>query len=285
MYERIILANFRMKQNSIQKQHISCRTFDIYAADCRLRVKSIELRSDSVATDRPTLVFLHEGLGCIELWRDFPEILCQATGCSGLVYDRKGYGGSEMFEDPWPLDYLQKESLIYLPALLKECHIDRAVLIGHSDGGTIALLTAAIHGNVVRAIITEAAHIFVEELTITGIRKAVELFETGHLKEKLTRYHKENTKTIFYRWVDRWLSPEFLSWNIEGYLPKITCPILVLQGEDDMYGTSAQIQGIVGHVSGPAHSKLIPDCGHVPHFQAKNAVLSEMTQFIRTIVT
>lgn len=274
-----------MKQNSKEKHHISSRTFHLRVADCRLRVKTIELRSDTVATDRPTLVFLHEGLGCIEFWRDFPEILCQATGCSGLVYDRKGYGGSEMFEDPWPLDYLQKESLIYLPALLKECNIDPAVLIGHSDGGTIALLTAAIHGNLIRAIITEAAHIFVEELTIAGIRKVVELFETGPLKEKLARYHKENTETIFYRWADRWLSPEFLSWNIQGYLPKITCPILVLQGEDDEYGTPAQIQGIVGHVSGPAHSKLIPACGHVPHFQAKNVVLSEMTQFIRTIVT
>ena len=274
-----------MKQNSIQKHRVFCRTFDIYAEACRLRVKSIELHPDSIASDRPTLVFLHEGLGCIELWRDFPETLCQVTGCSGLVYDRKGYGGSEKFEEPWPLDYLEKESLIYLPELLKECNIDHAVLIGHSDGGTIALITAAIHGNVVCGIITEAAHIFVEELTIAGIRKAVEAFETTPLNKKLARYHKENTETIFYRWASRWLSPEFLSWNIEEYLPKITCPILVLQGEDDEYGTSAQIQGIVDRVSGPAHSKLIPDCGHVPHFQAKNAVLSEMKQFISTIIT
>jgi pimeloyl-ACP methyl ester carboxylesterase len=273
-----------MKQNSKQKQHISCRTFHVRAYGCRLRVKSIELRSDSVGIDRPTLVFLHEGLGCIEVWRDFPETLCEATGCSGLVYDRKGYGGSEKFEGPWSTDYLQKESLLYLPELLKECNIDHAVLIGHSDGGTIALITAAIHGDVVCAIITEAAHIFVEELTIAGIRKTIEAFETTPLKEKLARYHKENTEIIFYRWADRWLSPEFLSWNIERYLPKITCPILVLQGEDDEYGTHAQIQGIVGHVSGPVHSRVIPDCGHVPHFQAKHAVLSEMTQFIGTIV-
>jgi len=242
----------------------------VRVAGCRLRVKSIELRSNLVSKDRPTLVFLHEGLGCIELWRDFPETL---------------YGSSEKFEDPWPPDYLQKESLTYLPELLKECNIDHTILIGHSDGGTIALITAAIHGNLVCAIITEAAHIFVEEQTITGIRKAVEAFETTPLKEKLARYHKENTETIFYRWADRWLSPEFLKWNIERYLPKIVCPILVLQGCDDEYGTPAQIQGIVGHVSGPVYSKLIPDCRHVPHYQAKNAVLSEMTQFIRTIVS
>ena len=274
-----------MKQTSKQKQYISCRTFHIRAAACRLRVKSITLRPDSVSTDRPTLVFLHEGLGCIELWRDFPETLCQATGCPGLVYDRKGYGGSETFEEPWPLDYLQKESLTYLPALLKECNIDHAILIGHSDGGSIALITAAIHGHVVRAIITEAAHIFVEEITIAGIRNAVEAFETTSLKEKLARYHKENTEMVFYRWANRWLSPEFLNWNIERYLSKITCPILVLQGEDDEYGTPAQIQGIVSHVSGTAYSKLIPDCGHAPHFQARNTVLSEMTQFIKTIVS
>ena len=274
-----------MKRPFKEKRSLFCRTFHVRVAGCRLRVKSIELRSNLVSKDRPTLVFLHEGLGCIELWRDFPETLCEATGCSGLVYDRKGYGGSEKFEDPWPQDYLQKESLTYLPELLKKCNIDHTILIGHSDGGTIALITAAIHGNLVCAIITEAAHIFVEEQTITGIRKAVEAFATTPLKEKLARYHKENTETIFYRWADRWLSPEFLKWNIERYLPKIICPILVLQGSDDEYGTTAQIQGIVDHVSGPVYSKLISDCGHVPHYQAKNAVLSEMTQFIRTIVS
>jgi pimeloyl-ACP methyl ester carboxylesterase len=146
------------------------------------------------------------------------------------------------------------------------------------------LITGAIHGDVVCAIITEAAHIFVETLTISGIRKAVEAFETSSLKKKLARYHKENTETIFYRWAYRWLSPEFSNWNIKRYLPEITCPILVLQGEDDEYGTPAQVQAIMGHVSGPAHSKLIHNCGHVPHFQAKHADLFEMTQFIRTIV-
>jgi pimeloyl-ACP methyl ester carboxylesterase len=274
-----------VKQPFKEKNSLFCRTFHVRISGCRLRVKSIELGSDLVETDRPTLVFLHEGLGCIEFWRDFPEMLCKATGCSGLVYDRKGYGGSEKFEGPWPPDYLQKESLTYLPELLKECHIDHAILIGHSDGGTIALITAAIHGNLVCAVITEAAHIFVEEQTITGIRKAVEAFETTPLKEKLSRYHKENTETIFYRWADRWLSSEFLKWNIERYLPKIICPIFVLQGCDDEYGTSAQIQGIVNQASGPVSSKLIPGCGHVPHHQAKDEVLSEMTQFIRTIVS
>lgn len=269
-----------MKKNRKEKRNIISRTFHVKAADCQLRVKCIEPESATLLNDRMTLVFLHEGLGCIEIWRDFPETLCESLGCSGLVYDRRGYGGSEMFEGPWPVDYLEIESLTYLPALLKEFDIDNAVLIGHSDGGTIALITAASHSNLVHGIITEAAHIFVEQITIDGIRRTVKAFETTSLKEKFARYHKENTETIFYRWADRWLSPEFQNWNIQDILPKITCPALILQGKDDEYGTAAQVMGIADRVSGPVDVKLIPDCGHVPHFQTKDTVLSEITRFI-----
>ncbi len=269
-----------MTINLKEKNNISSRTFHVEAADCQLRVKRIEPDPATRFKDRPTLVFLHEGLGCIEIWRDFPETLCESVGCSGLVYDRKGYGGSEMFEGPWPIDYLEMESLTYLPALLKACNINDAVLVGHSDGGTIALITAAFHSNLVSGIITEAAHIFVEPITIEGIRSTVESFETTSLKERFARYHKDHTETIFYRWANRWLSLEFSNWNIQKDLSKIICPILVLQGEDDGYGTPAQVEGIAAQVSGPVHVKLIPDCGHTPHFQAKDTVLSEMKQFI-----
>jgi pimeloyl-ACP methyl ester carboxylesterase len=267
---------------NLKKKNIFSRTFHVQTAGCQLRIKRIKPEPGILLKDRPTLVFLHEGLGCIEIWRDFPETLCESLGCSGLVYDRRGYGGSEMFEGPWPVDYLEMESLTYLPELLKECNIDDAVLIGHSDGGTIALITAA-HINIVRGIITEAAHIFVEQITIDGIRSAVKAFETTSLKEKFARYHKENTETIFYRWADRWLSPEFQNWNIQDILPKITCPALILQGKDDEYGTAAQVMGIADRVSGPVDVKLIPDCGHIPHFQAKDTVLSEMTRFIKEL--
>ncbi len=273
-----------MKPYSIEKKGVSCRTFHVRAAGCRLRVQSIVPHNAEPVKDRPTLVFLHEGLGCIELWRDFPETLCASTGCAGLVYERKGYGGSEKFSGPWPLDYLQEESSTCLPALLKACHIDDAILIGHSDGGTIALITASTHGDLVRGVITEAAHIFVEDITLAGIRNAVKAFETTNLKDKLARYHKENTETIFLRWADRWLSPEFYNWNIEEYLPKIICPVLVLQGQDDEYGTPAQVEGIASLVSGPVDVKLIPACGHVPHFQAKDIVLTEMNSFIKMLI-
>jgi pimeloyl-ACP methyl ester carboxylesterase len=269
-----------MTRNLKKNKKIFSRTFHIKAAGCRLRVKRIDPEPATLLKDHPTLVFLHEGLGCIEIWRDFPETLCESLGCSGLIYDRRGYGGSEMFEDSWPANYLEIESLTYLPALLKECDINNAVLIGHSDGGTISLITAASHGNLLSGIITEAAHIFVEPITIEGIRNAVKAFETTSLKERLAQYHKEHTETIFYRWANRWLSPEFSDWNIQKNLPQITCPVLVLQGEDDAYGTSAQVEGIASQVSGPVRVKLIPGCGHTPHFQAKDTVLSEMTRFI-----
>jgi pimeloyl-ACP methyl ester carboxylesterase len=272
-----------MTKHAKEKNAVYTRTFYVSAAGCQLWVKRIEPEPSSLLIDRPTLVFLHEGLGCIEMWRDFPETLCKALGCYGLIYDRKGYGRSEIFAGPWPVNYLQIESLLYLPALLKECCIDNAVLIGHSDGGTIALITAASHSNLVTGIITEAAHIFVEQPTIQGIQKTVQAFETSSFKEKLVRYHKENTETIFYRWADRWLSSAYRTWNILEDLPKITCPVLVLQGEDDEYGTRAQVEGIARQVSGPVRVKLIPDCGHTPHFQAKEAVLLEMTRFIEKL--
>jgi pimeloyl-ACP methyl ester carboxylesterase len=271
-----------MTKNLKEKKNIFSRTLNVQTAGYRLRVKRIEPEPGIRLEDRPTLVFLHEGLGCIEIWRDFPETLCESLGCSGLVYDRRGYGGSEMFEGSWPVDYLEMESLTYLPALLKECNIDDTILIGHSDGGTIALIAAA-HSNIIRGIITEAAHIFIEQITIDGIRRTVKAFETTSLKEKFARYHKQHTETIFYRWADRWLSTEFQNWNIQDILHRITCPSLILQGKDDEYGTAAQVVGIADRVSGPVYIKLIPDCGHVPHFQAKDTVLSEMTRFIKKL--
>jgi len=273
-----------MVQMSENKPGFTCRAFHVRVAGHRLRVKNIIPRNPSIDKDRTTLVFLHEGLGCIELWRDFPEVLCTSTGCPGLVYDRKGYGDSDILAGPWPADYLIEESTVDLPELLKACDIDDVILIGHSDGGTIALIASATNGDKVRGIITEAAHIFVENITIEGIHKAVKSFETARLKEKLARYHKENTETIFRRWAERWLSSEYRNWNIKAYLPKITCPILVLQGEDDEYSTPAQVKGIESLVSGPVNTKLIPNCGHIPHFQARDTVLAEMTRFINSLV-
>ena len=263
--------------------NIARRTFHVAVAGCRLRVQRID-PSGPEPSLKPALVFLHEGLGCIELWRDFPHAVCAATGCTGFVYDRRGYGGSDPYGGPWPLDYLFKESWVYLPGFLKILDIEQAVLIGHSDGGTIGLLSAADNTNRVCGLITEAAHIFVETATLEGIRDAVDAYETGDLKIRLARYHGENTEEVFRRWADRWLSPDFFQWNIETYLSKITCPVMAIQGEDDTYGTTAQLQGIGEGVSGPVETKLLPGCGHVPHAQARKVVLSEMIRFIESLI-
>jgi pimeloyl-ACP methyl ester carboxylesterase len=273
-----------MKQSSPNRQEFKNQIFHVYAAGHRLRVKTIEPQKSAAAENQATLVFLHEGLGCIELWRDFPEVLCASTGCRGLVYERKGYGGSDMLPGPWKEDYLIEESSVDLPGLLKKCNVDDVILIGHSDGGTIALIMSALNGDVVRGVITEAAHIFVEDVTIAGIHKAVEAYAKDNLKDKLARYHKENTEMIFRRWADRWLSPEYRNWNVEEYLSEITCPLLAIQGENDEYGTPAQVESIGRLVSGPVETILIPDCGHIPHFQARDTVLAEMTRFIKLLM-
>ncbi len=255
--------------------------FHVQAADARLRVRRIE--TDRMEKDRPVLVYLHEGLGNIELWRDFPDRLCQTTGLSGIVYERRGYGGSAPLP-VWPMEYLDAEANVYLPALLDACGIEAAILIGHSDGGTISLLAAAGGDQRIQGIVTEAAHIFVEETTLAGIREAVEAYENGDLKPKLARYHGERTETVFRRWADRWLSPEFRDWNITGCLPDITVPALVLQGVDDPYATTAQVTGIASGVSGTVRTELMPDCGHIPHMAAREKTLALMQRWINTII-
>ena len=265
-----------------ENENISRRSFYLHAANHRLFAEFIEPATDNSLNTKPTLVFLHEGLGCIPLWRDFPSALCEAAGCRGLVYDRWGYGRSDSLTAAGPreLRYLHVEALCSLPEVLKQCNIDDAVLIGHSDGGSIALIFSAVYPDRVCGIITEAAHVFVEEVTLVGVHKAVEMFEETDLREKLAKYHGDNTEMMFHGWADTWLHPEFRDWNIEKFLPKIVTPLLVLQGEDDEYGTSAQVDAIASQVAGPVESRLIPHCGHIPHLEAPDEVLTEMKQFI-----
>jgi pimeloyl-ACP methyl ester carboxylesterase len=258
--------------------------FYIEAEGHRLRVRRLTHPDDGSADERPVLVFLHEGLGCIEVWRDFPAVVAGATGCNGLIYDRWGHGKSDPLELPRPLHYVHDEALASLPAVLQQCKVDNAILIGHSDGGSIALIFAAEYPELVRGMITEAAHVFVEEVTLEGIRKAVATYETTNLKEKLSRYHGDNTELIFRGWCDTWLSPEFKKWNIEEYLPKIKCPTLVVQGKDDEYGSKAQVEAIVSQVSGPSTPLLVPNCAHIPHHQARDVVARRVTQFIQSLL-
>lgn len=231
-------------------------------------------------TGRPTIVFLHDSLGSIQLWRDFPQKLAEASGYNLLVYDRLGYGRSAAMPSPHrELDYLKKEADI-LNALLKKLKIDDAILFGHSDGGSIALITAAKYKERITAVVSEAAHLFAEDVTIRGIKDAMEAYRTTDLKQRLEKYHGDNVEFLFRAWTETWTHPDFLNWNIEHFLPKIACPVLVVQGDADGYGTLLQVEKTVTQVSGSTEKFILPGIGHTPHKEAPDAVMHRVVEFL-----
>ncbi len=231
----------------------------------------------------PTLVLLHEGLGCVGLWKDFPDRLCDATGLPVFLWSRQGFGQSDPITLPRPLDYLQREAL-RVGRVLDVAGIGRCVLVGHSDGGTIALLHAAgPEASRVEAVVTMAAHVFVEDVTIEGIKVARHLWYHQRLRERLRRWHGDNVDGAFYGWCETWLHPDFRDWNIEAALPAIRVPCLVLQGEADEYGTPEQVHAIARQVSGPAEAILLPGVGHAPHVDAPDAVIGAISALLARI--
>jgi pimeloyl-ACP methyl ester carboxylesterase len=256
------------------------RRLNIHDGRYRLPVEVIEPPVRSKDPAGPTLVFLHEGLGSIAQWRDFPLAVSRAVQLPAVVYERGGYGNADPLDGPRSIRYIHEEALQSLPEVLRQLQVDDAILIGHSDGGSIALIFAAARPDKVRGIITEAAHVFVEEVTLAGLREAVRIYASTDLPERLSRYHGSNTGAAFRGWSETWLSPAFRDWNIEEYLPGVCCPVLAIQGRDDEYGTPAQVEAIVNGVTGPAESLIVADCGHVPHLQAREKVLAAMTRFI-----
>lgn len=230
--------------------------------------------------DRPTLVLLHEGLGCVGLWKDFPDRLAAATGLGVFAWSRAGFGRSDGIVLPRPLDYLEREAPLVGP-VLDAAGIGRCVLVGHSDGGTIALLCAARpDARRIEGVVTMAAHVFVEDVTIAGIEDARQIWEQGALRERLRRWHGDNVDGAFYGWCDTWLHPGFRAWNIEAALPAVRVPCLVMQGEADQYGTAAQVYAIARQVAGPAEAVLLPGAGHAPHVDAPDAVVSAIAGFV-----
>jgi pimeloyl-ACP methyl ester carboxylesterase len=259
------------------------RRLNVHDGRYRIPVEIIEPAVCSGDPAGPVLVFLHEGLGSIAQWRDFPLAVSEAVRLPAVVYERGGYGSADPLDGPRSVRYIHEEALQSLPEVLRQLQIDDAVLIGHSDGGSIALIFAAVRPDKVRGIITEAAHVFVEDVTLAGIREAVRIYTSTDLPERLSRYHGSNTEAAFRGWADTWLSPAFRDWNIEEYLPGVRCPVLAIQGRDDEYGTPAQVEAIVNGVCGPSESLIIENCGHVPHLQAREKVLAQMSRFIRTL--
>lgn len=272
-----------------QHTHAICLA-DLPATDEReaLRLEYQWLNADH--TNAPVAVFLHEGLGSISMWKDWPQKLCEQLGFRGLVYSRPGYGGStpRAAGVKWPVDFLQRQAQDVLPALLDVLGIDtieraRMWVIGHSDGGSIALLYAAAFPDALAGVIAIAPHVFVEDVSIAAITEANTLYTHGDLRARLSRYHAD-VDSAFYGWNDIWLNPEFRHWNITDLLPSIRCPLLAVQADDDEYATMAQIDIIAPRVP---HAQLVklPACGHSPHRQCPAMLDSAITAFIASVRT
>jgi pimeloyl-ACP methyl ester carboxylesterase len=236
---------------------------------------------------RPLLVFLHEGLGSVSMWRDFPARLCEGVNARGLVYSRPGYGRStpRAAEEAWDLDFMHRQAHEVLPALLEALDVDMARekpwLFGHSDGGSIALLYAARWPQQLGGAIVMAPHIVVEDLSIASIEKAREAYESTDLRSRLARHH-DDPDSAFRGWNDIWLHPPFRQWSIEAEIGTISCPLLAIQGLDDEYGTLEQIRGIARRV--PQTRLLeIPGCGHSPHRDQPEAVISAVRERLETV--
>jgi pimeloyl-ACP methyl ester carboxylesterase len=229
----------------------------------------------------PLVLFLHEGLGSVAMWRDFPARLCERGGLRGLVFSRPGYGRStpRAADELWDVDFMHRQAYEVLPALLDALGIAGPLwLLGHSDGASIALLFAARHPRRCAGLVLMAPHIFVEDLTIEGIEKAREAYQNTGLPQRLSRYH-DDPDSAFWGWNRIWLHPPFRRWNIEDELAAIGCPVLAMQGTNDEYGTLAQIHGIAGRVPHAALLEL-PQCGHSPHRDQPEAVIVAAIDFI-----
>ena len=256
---------------------------DIEWAGRRVRIEHQWIARDKTAA--PLIVFLHEGLGSVAMWKDFPQRLCDAADCRGLVYSRPGYGRStpRAAEEAWGLDFMDRQAQEVLPALLDGLGIDAASdrpwLLGHSDGGSIALLYAANDPERIAGVVALAPHILVEDISVTSIDEARTAYLNTGLRQRLARYH-DDPDSAFWGWNDIWLKPAFKHWSIEAEIGAIRCPLLAVQGLDDEYGTLEQIRGIARRV--PQTELLeLPACGHSPHRDQPEKLIAVITGFIQ----
>ena len=225
----------------------------------------------------PTLVFLHEGLGSLSAWRDFPERVARATGRAAVIFSRAGYGRSPMRPAPWPVGFMHEEAVALVDVLAGEG--EPPILVGHSDGASIALLYAAAHP--VRALVLLAPHVFVEDKTVASIAALRGLPE---LVARLARHHAD-ARATFDAWSGVWLDPAFRAWNIESCLPSVRAPALVIQGADDEYGTVAQVDAVARAIGGPCETLLLPDCGHSPHRDQPARTLGAIAAFVARVAS
>jgi pimeloyl-ACP methyl ester carboxylesterase len=242
----------------------------------RLRIAGRGVEAVRIPGAVPELVLLHEGLGSLGLWRDLPQALADRTGRAVVASSRYGNGFSEVLSEKRGVRYMHDEAQAALPALLAHYEISDPVLIGHSDGASIAL----IYGKA-RAMVLLAPHVFVEEVTVASIAATRRVYETTDLRARIARHHADGDRT-FYGWNDIWLDPAFRSWNIEGELPKVSCPLLLIQGANDEYGTLEQLDRIARGVNGPVERLALDNCGHSPQRDRREATLEAIARFVAT---
>ena len=244
---------------------------------------SLEYQWIEGETDLPTIVLLHEGLGCVALWKDFPAVLNQHTNCSVVVYSRLGYGDSDSCPLPRPVSYMHDEAKI-LEQVLAHIQSDKIILFGHSDGASIATIysgsTTTKH---ILGLVLMAPHFFVEDVTIQSIEKIKEIYQSTDLGQRMTKYHGTRADDVFRGWNDIWLQPEFLQWNIIEYLKNIEVPILVLQGDDDEYGSPAQVNAVSEYADAIVQEKYYTQCGHTPHSKYRDEVSADVARFIEKL--
>ena len=231
------------------------------------------------------MVFLHEGLGSLAMWKDFPQTLCNALGCRGLVYSRPGYGQStpRAVDEVWGPDFMHRQALEVLPALLSALHIDTKKqtlwLFGHSDGASIALLYAAHFPAQVQGVVLLAPHINVEDIAVQSITQTRTAYLATDLRQRLAKYH-DDPDSAFWGWNRIWLDPAFKAWSIEADLSRITCPVLAVQGRDDEYGTMQQLDGLQ-HAVPQAELLKLPVCGHSPHRDQAASLIANVSHFFQ----
>lgn len=230
--------------------------------------------------DAPTIVLLHEGLGSVRLWRDFPEQLVAATGFGVFAYSRQGYGASDPVSLPRPINYMDLEAQNSVSDVLSAIYVQDYILLGHSDGASIATIYAGLEDvrEGLKGVILMAPHFFAEPEGVDAISKIRKAYDEG-LKEKLAKYHG-HVDGAFLGWNDTWLHPEFMEWNIEGFLPNIRVPVLMIQGEDDEYGTFRQVEALKSGLKGTVEVEYLADCGHAPHQEKEAETLDAIKGFI-----
>lgn len=247
--------------------------------------KKIEANWHGPKPDRaPTFVLLHEGLGCVAMWRDFPQRLAERTGCGVLVYSRFGYGQSDPVTLPRPLTYMHDEALRVLPRVLDAAKIEKAILAGHSDGASIAAIYAGgVQDFRVRGLVLMAPHFFVEDVSIKSIQAAKVAYETADLRQRLAKYHSD-VEVAFRGWNNAWLDPGFRAWRIEDAVAHIRVPMLLIQGENDEYGTLAQLELAKAESYCPADALVLKECRHSPHIDQPEATLRAIGEFTRRLM-